>query len=211
MQGWRPTETGGFTLRDGVFLQFCKRAEEHQDRPFIFIIDEINRGNLSRIFGELLMLIEADKRGKDYAIPLTYSLPQERFSVPSNVHILGLMNTADRSLAIVDYALRRRFAFESLRPAYGTRQFREYLLEADIETSLVDRIVRNLSELNERIRDDKDLGPGFLIGHSYFVPEESADEQWYLSTVDTQIVPLIREYWFDKPDQVDELIEKLRH
>ena len=210
VQGWRPTETGGFTLRSGVFLEFCRRAEADRDRPYVFIIDEINRGNLSRIFGELLMLLEADKRGRDFAIPLTYSPAGERFAIPANVHVLGLMNTADRSLAIVDYALRRRFAFASLRPAYGTQHYREYLLEADMETGLVDRIVRNLSELNERIRDDKDLGPGFEIGHSYFVPEESADEEWYLNTVETQIAPLLREYWFDKPEQVHELVEKLR-
>ncbi len=210
VQGWRPTETGGFTLRSGVFLEFCKRAEAEPDKPYVFIIDEINRGNLSRIFGEMLMLLEADKRGPDFAIPLTYSPAGERFAIPANVHVLGLMNTADRSLAIVDYALRRRFAFESLRPAYGTRQFREYLLEADVETGLVDRIVRNLSELNERIREDKDLGLGFEIGHSYFVPEEAADEEWYLNVVETQIAPLLREYWFDKPEQVVELVEKLR-
>lgn len=209
VQGWRPTETGGFTLRNGVFFEFCERAEQQPETPFVFIIDEINRGNLSRIFGELLMLIEADKRGPEHAIALTYGASGERFSVPDNVHLLGLMNTADRSLAIVDYALRRRFAFETLQPAFGTRQFREYLLEADVDRALVDRIDRNLSALNERIRDDKDLGPGFQIGHSYFVPEESADEQWYRGIVDTQIAPLLREYWFDRPEQVDRLVEEL--
>ena len=203
VQGWRPTETGGFTLRNGVFFDFCKRAERQPETPFIFIIDEINRGNLSKIFGELLMLIEADKRGPEHAIALTYS-------VPDNLHLLGLMNTADRSLAIVDYALRRRFAFETLKSAYGTRKFREYLLEAEVDRVLVDRIDRNLSALNERIRNDKDLGPGFQIGHSYFVPEESADEQWYLGIVDTQIAPLLREYWFDRPEQVDRLVQDLR-
>lgn len=210
VQGWRPTETGGFTLRNGVFFEFCNRAEHKPDTPFVFIIDEINRGNLSRIFGELLMLIEADKRGPEHAIALTYGAPGERFSVPGNVHLLGLMNTADRSLAIVDYALRRRFAFETLKPAYGSGKFREYLLEAEVDKDLVDRIERNLSALNERIRDDKDLGPGFQIGHSYFVPEESADEQWYLGIVDTQIAPLLREYWFDRPEHVDELVEVLQ-
>ena len=210
VQGWRPTETGGFTLRNGVFFEFCKRAEQQPETPFIFIIDEINRGNLSRIFGELLMLIEADKRGPEHAIALTYGAPGDRFSVPDNVHLLGLMNTADRSLAIVDYALRRRFAFETLKPAYGTRQFREHLLEAEVDSALVDRIDRNLSALNERIRDDKDLGAGFQIGHSYFVPEESADEQWYLGIVDTQIEPLLREYWFDRPEEVVRRVEALR-
>lgn len=210
VQGWRPTETGGFELREGVFFKFCKRAEKHPEKPFVFIVDEINRGNLSRIFGELLMLVEADKRGPMHAIALTYSASGERFSVPDNVHLLGLMNTADRSLAMVDYALRRRFAFKTLKPAYGTEKFREHLLEAGVEPSLVDRIDRNLSTLNERIRDDKDLGQGFEIGHSYFMPEESSDEQWYREVVDTQIAPLLREYWFDRPGQVDELVEILR-
>ncbi|MCY4642004.1 MAG: AAA family ATPase [Gammaproteobacteria bacterium] len=210
VQGWRPTETGGFTLRNGMFYEFCKLAEDHPEKPFVFIIDEINRGNLSRIFGELLMLIEADKRGPKHAITLTYSKSGDRFSVPENVHILGLMNTADRSLAIVDYALRRRFAFETLEPAFGTEKFREYLLEADVDRDLVSRIDRNLSEINNRIRNDKDLGSGFQIGHSYFVPEGQADEQWYLRIVETQIVPLLHEYWFDRPTHVDELTDVLQ-
>ena len=210
VQGWRPTESGGFTLRNGVFFEFCKRAEQHPHEKFVFIIDEINRGNLSKILGELLMLIEADKRGPEHAIPLTYSPSGERFSVPENVYLLGLMNTADRSLAVVDYALRRRFAFETLQPAYGTGKFRKYLLGADVDKALVDRIDGNLSELNQEIRDDKDLGPDFQIGHSYFVPEESADDEWYLGIVDTQLEPLLREYWFDRPEQVEKQVEKLR-
>lgn len=210
VQGWRPTETGGFTLRNGVFFEFCKRAEQQPDTPFIFIIDEINRGNLSRIFGELLMLIEADKRGPEHAILLTYSKSGKRFSVPENVHILGMMNTADRSLAIVDYALRRRFVFETLRPGFGTQKFRDYLLEAEVDIEIVDRIDQNLLALNEEISDDKDLGVGFQIGHSYFVPDESADDQWYRNVIDTQIEPLLREYWFDRPMHVDEWVKKLR-
>ena len=213
VQGWRPTETGGFTLRNGVFFEFCERARERPSTPFVFIIDEINRGNLSRIFGELLMLIEADKRGSEYAIPLTYSATGERFAVPDNVHVLGLMNTADRSLAMVDYALRRRFAFETLRPAYRTEEFREYLIEAGVDRSLVDRIEDRISAINERIREDTDLGPGFQIGHSYFVPDDgvdSPDERWFRTIVDTQIEPLLREYWFDRPETVDELLETLR-
>ena len=213
VQGWRPAETGGFTLRNGVFFEFCKRAGESPNTPFVFIIDEINRGNLSRIFGELLMLIEADKRGPEYAIPLTYSATGERFSVPENVHILGLMNTADRSLAMVDYALRRRFAFETLEPAYRTEEFRKYLIEAGADEPLVDRIDDSISAINERIREDKDLGPGFQIGHSYFVPggdEDSPDERWFRTIIETQIEPLLREYWFDRPETVDELLEALR-
>ena len=211
VQGWRPTEGGGFTLRDGPFLDFCQRAERDPERPFVFIIDEINRGNLSRIFGELLMLIEKDKRGPEHAITLTYGQPEERFSVPENVHLLGLMNTADRSLAIMDYALRRRFAFETLKPEYGAR-FQEYLRKAGVDANLVARIVEKVSKLNEHIRDDNDLGPDFEIGHSYFVPKgsESVDDQWYLDVVDSQIEPLLREYWFDRPERVEEMVKDLR-
>lgn len=210
VQGWRPTESGGFTLRDGVFLNFCKRAKAHPNKKFVLVVDEINRGNLSRIFGELLMLIEADKRGTEYAVSLTYGDPDKPFSVPENVYLLGLMNTADRSLAMVDYALRRRFAFESLEPAFGKREFREYLLEAEVDSALVDRICTNFSKLNEQICEDKDLGKGFQIGHSYFVPEEEADESWYLNILDTQIAPLLLEYWFDRPSKAQDCIEKLK-
>ena len=210
VQGYRPTEEGGFKLRNGVFYQFCKRAEQEPTKRFVFIIDEINRGNLSRIFGELLMLIESDKRGKEYEVVLANSQDEERFSVPENIYVLGLMNTADRSLAMVDYALRRRFAFETLNPAFESRKFREYLLEADVERDLIDLIVERFSDLNSCIRDDNDLGPGFQIGHSFFVPEESADEEWYATVIETQIAPLLHEYWFDRPDHVNGLIDQLR-
>ena len=213
IQGWRPTESGGFKLRNGVFHEFCKRAEKALDTPHVFIIDEINRGNLSRIFGELLMLIEPDKRGAGHAIPLTYSEPGERFSVPPNVHVLGMMNTADRSLAMVDYALRRRFSFFSLEPAFGKEPFHAYLLEADVEDSLVKLIDERMLALNERIHNDsKNLGPGFEIGHSYFVPsgdEESLDKEWYRGVIRSQVEPLLREYWFDQGGQVDEFVADL--
>ena len=213
IQGWRPTDTGGFTLREGVFYKFCKRAEEHPDRSFVFIIDEINRGNLSRIFGELLMLIEPDKRGEEHAIPLTYSEPGENFSVPDNVHILGMMNTADRSLAMVDYALRRRFGFVTLDPGFGGELFPPFLLAEEVPEAVVELIDKRMLALNEEIRKDiKNLGPGFQIGHSYFVPsgdEEALDEEWYRSVVRTQIVPLLKEYWFDQPARVDEFRDML--
>jgi 5-methylcytosine-specific restriction protein B len=213
VQGWRPTESGGFTLRNGVFFDFCRRAAKRPDSPFVFIIDEVNRGNLSRIFGELLMLIEGDKRGEEFGIPLTYSQEDERFFVPENVHLLGLMNTADRSLAMVDYALRRRFAFVTLEPAFGSDEFHGYLLASGVESNVVKLIEERLTTLNDKIRrDSKNLGPGFDIGHSYFVPsgdEESLDEAWYRGVVKTQIAPLLREYWFDQPAQVASFVEDL--
>ena len=212
VQGWRPNEKGGFKLRNGVFFEFCQRAAKRPKTPFVFIIDEINRGNLSRIFGELLMLIETDKRGTEHAIPLTYGEPGERFSVPENVHILGLMNTADRSLAMVDYALRRRFAFETLQPAYRTEKFRKYLQSKGVDKALVTRIEDGLCSINDQIKEDGDLGPGFQIGHSYFVPNDghSPDDNWYSNVVETQIEPLLREYWFDHPKEAGKLLDKLR-
>ena len=212
VQGWRPTEEGGFTLRDGVFLQFCNKAAKRPYIPHTFIIDEINRGNLSRIFGELLMLIEADKRGADNAIALTYGAAGERFSVPPNVHILGLMNTADRSLAIVDYALRRRFAFETLKPEYASNNFKRFLKDRGVSGDLLGKIVRNLQAINKLIAEDNDLGSGFEIGHSYFVPEQSTglNESWYLNIVETQIAPLLREYWFDRANRATEAINQLQ-
>lgn len=162
------------------------------------------------------MLVEADKRGPNHAIALTYGSAEERFSVPENVHLLGLMNTADRSLAIVDYALRRRFAFVTLDPAFGRQPFGDYLEKHGVPPDLRKRIDRNLGRLNKKIAADGDLGPGFRIGHSYFVPDASGDkkrdahwyEGWYEDIVKTQIEPLLREYWFDRPKEAERLLDE---
>ena len=214
VEGFRPTNAGGFELKPGVFRRFCERARAKPDTPHVFIIDEINRGNLSRIFGELLMLIERDKRNEDYAVVLTYS--DKRFHIPENVYILGMMNTADRSLALVDYALRRRFAFETLEPvfgtAYGRAAFNKYLVnEKGADPELVSRISDRMDQLNKTIRDDKELGSGFQIGHSYFLPNDGDEpsEDWYKHVVDTQIAPLLREYWFDSPEGVEKEVARL--
>ena len=213
IQGYRPKEEGGFELRNGVFYSFCREAAANPDDRYVFIIDEVNRGNLSKIFGELMMLIEADKRGSEYAVPLTYSPDAEPFHVPPNLSLIGMMNTADRSLAMVDYALRRRFAFIRLTPAFGTDQFSDFLLAAEVDEDLVNKIVDRLTHLNRKIREDrKNLGPGFEIGHSFFCPQEEdelRDESWYRSVVLREIEPLLREYWFDRPDQVDGEIKAL--
>lgn len=213
VQGWRPNEQGGFVLRNGVFHDFCQRAaKDSSGEPFVFIIDEINRGNLSRILGELMMLIESDKRGPDHALPLTYSA-NATFFVPENVRIIGLMNTADRSLAMVDYALRRRFGFIDLDPAFGKDRFSQYLLQQDVPDDIVRRINDRMGRLNEAIRADRrNLGPGFEVGHSYFVPsgeEEALDDTWYEMVVETEVAPLLREYWFDQPSQLDQHLGQL--
>lgn len=213
IQGYRPTDDGGFELRDGVFYTFCREAAANRADRYVFIIDEVNRGNLSKIFGELMMLIEADKRGAEYAVPLTYSPGSEPFHVPPNLYLIGMMNTADRSLAMVDYALRRRFAFIRLQPAFATDQFSDFLNAAEVDEDLVNKIVDRLSALNERIRADrKNLGPGFEIGHSFFCPgddDEGLDDSWYEAIVRREIEPLLREYWFDRPDHVEEQIRVL--
>jgi 5-methylcytosine-specific restriction protein B len=160
-----------------------------------------------------MMLIEHDKRESTYAVPLTYARSlDERFFVPPNVYILGMMNTADRSLALVDYALRRRFAFVRLRPAFNSEGFAEYLAGADVASDLVERIVERMGELNREIAEDRNnLGPGFEIGHSFFVPaeEESADEAWYERVVRQEIEPLLREYWFDDPARAEKHVNRL--
>ena len=201
VEGFRPTDGGGFDLKPGVFRRFCERARDDPNKPHCFIIDEINRGNISRIFGELLMLIEADKRGEDYRVTLPYS--GDSFHVPQNVHILGLMNTADRSLALVDYALRRRFAFDNLNPAFATEfgrdAFTRFLVENGSDPGLARQICEKLTALNQAIAEDRELGEGFQVGHSYFVPQadESPSVDWYKRIICTQIEPLLREYWFD--------------
>lgn len=213
VQGWRPNGEGGFNLKNGSFYEFCTKARADLSRPYVFIIDEINRGNLSKIFGELLMLIESDKRGLDNSIKLTYSESDaDRFSVPENVFLIGLMNTADRSLAIVDYALRRRFAFFNLEPQLDSNKFSDVIIKASGTKDLVNRIRERIGALNQVIRNERrDLGPGFEIGHSYFCPLGSikSDSDWYRTIIDTEIKPLIEEYWFDSPEKIDALITQL--
>ncbi|MGS0684598.1 AAA family ATPase [Nakamurella sp. GG22] len=207
MMGYRPTEAGGFTLTEGPFYRFCDAARaDDDDRPYFFIVDEINRGNISKIFGELLMLIEADKRGQE--LRLLYK--NETFSVPANLHIIGMMNTADRSLAVLDYALRRRFGFFELGPGFGSTGFTRWQQEADSPT--LDRLVVVVTELNAAIADDPALGQGFAIGHSFLSrPIGGAlDDLWLYSVVEDELIPLLDEYWFDEPGRAEEWAGKLR-
>ena len=216
IRGYRPTEGGGFVLRDGPFLDFCERAREDGERPHVLLIDEINRGNLSRIFGELLMLIEADKRLEEWAVRLAYPrAASERFHVPENLYLIGTMNTADRSLALVDYALRRRFAFFTVEPAFGQPKFRRHLEEQGVPASVRERIGERLTALNETIAEDSDLGSGFRVGHSYFCDPpctgESPDyDGWFEEIVSFDIEPLLDEYWFDRQTTASEAVASLR-
>ena len=174
MMGYKPSGNG-FELKYGVFYRFCKKAENCPGKKFFFIIDEINRGNLSKIFGELLMLIEKDYRGTK----ATLAYNGMSFTVPENLYIIGMMNTADRSLAMIDYALRRRFSF-------------------------FDELIMKVIALNEDIRQDKSLGKSFCIGHSYFCgrKKENCTDEWLQSIVDYDILPMLQEYWFDDDSKV---------
>ncbi|GEM_PF-612134 len=214
MQGFRPNSEGKFDLRNGAFYDFCRKAQRDPENPYVFIIDEINRGNLSKIFGEMFMLIEADKRGADYAMPLTYAQGlDDTFFIPSNIFIIGTMNTADRSLAMVDYALRRRFCFIDLKPAFESKKFRDFLTNAGVETEIIDKIIERMGQLNQRITEDqKNLGRGYCVGHSYFCPSDNNQaygSDWYENVIRTEIEPLLEEYWFDDPDKVQKRVEQL--
>ena len=203
IMGFRPSENG-FELRSGPFYDFCKTAEIDSDNEYFFIIDEINRGNLSKIFGELFMLIEADKRGIE--LRLLYS--DEKFSVPQNVYIIGMMNTADRSLAMMDYALRRRFGFFDLKPGFQADQFRAYRM--GIGSEKFDKLIACVENLNQAIAGDDSLGEGFCIGHSYFCNLKEASDKALHRIVEFELIPLLKEYWFDEPLKVREWSNNLR-
>lgn len=202
IMGFRPTQTG-FELKTGVFYEFCRKATD-DDRPYFFIIDEINRGNLSKIFGELFMLIENDKRGVE--LQLLYA--DEQFSIPSNVHIIGMMNTADRSLAMLDYALRRRFAFFDILPAFDSTGFRAY--RKNVNNPKFDKLISAVQQLNEAIAGDESLGEGFCVGHSYFCTNVTINDEWLKAVVEFELIPLLKEYWFDEPTKVRTWTNTLR-
>ncbi len=205
IMGYRPSESNSFKLEKGKFYEFCNLAKKDPENKYFFIIDEINRGNLSKIFGELLMLIEADKRGQE--ISLLYN--KELFSVPENVYIIGMMNTADRSLAMIDYALRRRFSFYTISPAFDNPKFVEY--QNTMVNPHFNNLVNIVKQLNETIKNDSTLGKGFMIGHSYLseLSNDVSDEQLF-NIIEYKLIPLIEEYWFDEESKVNQWSELLR-
>lgn len=192
VEGYRPAASG-FIRTDGIFKRFCHDAVDAQDEKFFFIIDEINRGNLSKIFGELLMLIEKDYRGQTVTLP--YS--GRSFTVPKNLYIIGMMNTADRSLAMIDYALRRRFSFIDMEPGFDTDGFKEYMSSKG--SSTMKALVEEVKQLNVDIKEK--LGKGFCIGHSYFVFDEPCSDELLKNIVNYDILPMLAEYWFDDEEQ----------
>ena len=197
VMGYRPIEEG-FELKYGIFYNFCQKATKNPDKDYFFIIDEINRGNLSKIFGELLMLIEADYRDEKAILAYTGS----DFSVPKNLHIIGMMNIADRSLAMIDYALRRRFSFFDIEPAFDSEGFSNYQKEFSNKT--FNELIEKIKKLNEAIAQDQSLGKGFCIGHSYFCNAEECTLEWMKDIVEFDIFPMLSEYWFDDESKLNE-------
>ncbi|MDE6768598.1 MAG: AAA family ATPase, partial [Muribaculaceae bacterium] len=214
IMGYKPVKEGSFSLNTGVFYDFCKKAEKDSSRDYFFIIDEINRGNLSKIFGELLQLIEADYRKSP--IKLAYN-KDESFQVPSNLYIIGMMNTADRSLAMIDYALRRRFSFFDMQPGFDTEGFHNY--QKLVGSKTLNKLVEGVKQVNKLILSDDSLGKGFQIGHSYLIQNLKDKDGKQLifdrdlaeSIVEFDLMPLVEEYWFDneaKADQAKDILRK---
>lgn len=199
--GYRPTEDGSFRVQSGVFVRFCNKAAADPGHDYFFIIDEINRANISKVFGELLMLIEADHRSETISL----AVESRSFKVPKNLFIIGMMNTADRGLALIDYALRRRFAFYEMKPAFENANFQNKLAGNERLIALSKAVI----ELNHHIAEDPTLGRGFCIGHSYFCGEEITDADADL-ILQYELIPLLEEYWFDEPDTVKAEVVKLR-
>ena len=206
IEGFRPSNgEAGFDIKKGSFYNFCKKAAaDDKNKNYFFIIDEINRGNLTKIFGELFMLIEKDKR--DNELQLLYS--DEKFCVPSNVIIIGTMNTADRSLAMMDYALRRRFAFFSVAPGFRSEGFIRY--KDKLNDKRFNNLIACIEELNEIIASDTTLGEEFCIGHSYFCELDKITDKTLSNIVEYEIIPLLSEYWYDDISKVKDWAYRLR-
>jgi len=214
VRGWRPDGAGSLSLVDGLFLEAVEAARAERDRPYVVVIEEINRGNPAQIFGEMLTLLERDKRREDEAIELAYRQKTgERVFIPENLYVIGTMNIADRSLALVDLALRRRFAFVTLEPRLNDRWKAWCMQQSGLDKDSVELIQQLFGELNGDISGDRTLGPQFQVGHSYVTPGQAetieAPREWLRQIVTTEIAPLLEEYWYDNPDRARELIERI--
>lgn len=216
VQGLRPEEgkSQTFRLKNGIFYEIALDAIKNPDKKYVLIIDEINRGNLSKIFGELLYLIEGDKRGPSHKINLAYARnPSEQFYVPENLYIIGTMNTADRSLALVDYALRRRFSFFDIKPSFHNEKFKRWMTLQGVSEKLILQIIQKMTELNKTISENThELGAGFCIGHSYFqsFDKKINETEWLEQVIEYDIKPLLLEYWFNEEERAEKEVNKLK-
>ena len=219
VRGWRPSGknngTNGLDLVDGPFLKMIGDAKKESKDKFVMVIEEVNRGNPANIFGEMLTLLEADKRKPEYALTLSYMQEKdEPVYVPENMYVIGTMNVADRSIALVDLALRRRFGFYDLEPVFG-KIWQDWVHKrCEIDTKFLGEIGERLVLLNKRIEGDTSLGPHFKVGHSYVTPNVKITNQkeWFKRIVKTEIMPLLNEYWVYTPknakDAENELLQE---
>ena len=202
VRGWRPSGDGKLTLVDGPLLEMVKKAKAQPETKFVMVIEEINRGNPAQILGEMLTLLEADKRTPAEGLELSYrQYDGEKVHIPANLYVIGTMNIADRSLALMDLALRRRFAFYSLEPTFGEPWRNWVNQKSGIDMPFLNQIEQRINQLNEQIANHRQLGPQFKIGHSYLTPAMSVKIDnpvlWFSNVVESEIGPLLEEYWFD--------------
>lgn len=214
LRGLRPSSGGNFDLADGPLMEMINTAKNDPDARYVLVIEEINRGNPAQIFGEMLTLLEADKRNPQEALELCYRrFEDECVYVPENLYIIGTMNIADRSIAMVDLALRRRFAFINLKPTFNTT-WREWVKNhSNLNDDVLIEVEKRIKNLNEEISSDPGLGSQFCIGHSYVTPRENSEIHegvlWFQRVVETEIQPLLEEYWFENPEKAQKESEKL--
>lgn len=214
IRGWRPVGDGKLNLVDGPFMEMIAAASKEPTSRYVIVIEEINRGNPAHIFGEMLTLLEVDKRTPNEALELSYKrLDGERVFIPDNLYVIGTMNIADRSLALVDLALRRRFAFIDLQPTLGKPWLDWVQSQCGIDSEILVEIEKRLIALNSEISADPCLGPQFRVGHSYVTPPFgipiSDAHEWFRQVVDTEIGPLLDEYWFDAREKSQKARERL--
>lgn len=211
VRGYRPGGDGRLTLTDGVFLQVVQAAIAQPDVEHVLVIEEINRGNPAQVLGEMLTLLESSKRSRADAMELAYSKTRgEKVYVPENLYVIGTMNVADRSLALVDLALRRRFAFVNLVPSLNSA-WQQWCASKGLDEAAIAHIQARMQALNAEIAADRALGPQFQIGHSYVTPHEPVHDAqaWFAEVVHSEIGPLLHEYWFDAPERAEAAIAKL--
>lgn len=211
VQGLKPNSVGEFEIQAGIFYSFCKRAMLHPEKQYVFIIDEINRGNLSKIFGDMLMIIESDKRGFEHSIRLANSEEEgDKFYVPSNVHIIGTMNSADKSVTKIDYAIQRRFAFITIKSDFG-KAFYAQLISTKLSKKLVNHIISSMNDINEQIGSDPNLGSDYQLGHSYFCKFNSMQKEdvWWQEIINYELVPIFTQLWWDDPKKVAQITNQL--
>lgn len=212
IRGFRPASDGKLALIDGPFLEIIHQARNDPQSKYVMVIEEINRGNPAQIFGEMLTLLEADKRTPSEALELTYRREQENgIYIPDNLYVIGTMNIADRSLALVDFALRRRFAFFTLDPNFSEKWLSYMIKKTGLNSKLLEEIKERMNELNEFIAQDRMLGSAFAIGHSYLTHHRAIPKSeglvWYQNIIDTEVKPLLEEYWFDEKDKLNKAMK----